>query len=120
GMRRPPARPTTRRGERGSSLEPRPGGVVAAVDLAVAVLAGAPDHPRAGRAAMGRGAERLVVAVEARAVPHGDVVALLAEVGPRRDQEVVVVGSVGLVAVEAAFAHRRVLPEERSALLGVA
>src|SRR5450755_1485814 len=44
-------------------------------------------------------------------------VALLAQTWPRYLQQEVVVGAVRIVAVQAALGHRRVLPQERSALL---
>ena len=49
---------------------------------------------------------------------HG--VALLAQHRDRRDQQGLLVGTVHVVAVEAVFAHRRVLEQERPALLRVA
>ena len=47
-------------------------------------------------------------------------VALLAEEGPRGHQQLVLVGPVRCVAVGAVLAHRRMLPQERTALLGMA
>src|SRR5262245_57938603 len=47
-----------------SALEAGAGGMVAPVHLAVAVLAGPPDHARIGRASRLRRAQRLVAAEE--------------------------------------------------------
>ena len=47
-------------------------------------------------------------------------VALLTEEGTRRDEEHLVVRAVWLVAVQAILAHRSVLPEKGTALLGMA
>ena len=50
---------------------------------------------------------------------YRQVVALLTQVRTRPDEELVVVGPVRLMTVQAALAHRRVFPEERSPLFGV-
>ena len=46
-------------------------------------------------------------------------VTLLAQERQRRDEQLLVIRAVRLVAVQAALAHRRVLPQERAALLRV-
>ena len=47
-------------------------------------------------------------------------VASLAQVGPLGNQQLLVIGPVRIVAVQAAFPNRRMLPEERPAFLRVA
>ena len=85
----------------------------------MAVLARTPDHARALPAAEKRTSCRLAVPVEGAVVTDRQVVALLAEIRSRGDQQLVVVGSVRLMTVRAIFANRRVLPQHRPALLGV-
>src|SRR5256886_14829182 len=94
--------------------------MVAAVDLAMAVLAAAPDHARVLRAAAKLRRRALVSAEELPGVQGRRDVALLADVGTRRDEQLVVVRAVRRVAIHAALAHRLVLPQEGSALFGVA
>src|SRR5262245_48872838 len=83
------------------------------------VLARAANHTRALPSAGESAGSRLAVTVEGTGVDPR-VVALLAEIRSRGDQQLVVVGSVGLVAVDAVLADRRVLPQHRAALLRVA
>src|SRR6185503_1298845 len=94
----------------------RAAGRIAAVDVLVAVLAGVLHGAVAGR---GGRARRVDVAVEGSRVPRVQV-APLAEPRLLGDQHLVVVGAVRVVAVQAVLPHRRVLPEERPALLRVA
>src|SRR5690606_11753884 len=103
-----------------SPLVPRAGRMIAAVDLRVAVLARTPDHALARRAAEQRRAGGLLRAVDLPRMADRRVVALLAQDRPGDLQQLVVIRSVRVVAVQAALAHRPVLPEERVALLGVA
>src|SRR5687767_9882883 len=95
--------------------------MVAAVHGGMAVDAGAVEQPVAGE-----GARRLVLerrhaqaVVESARVP-GVGVALLAQIRDGGALELQVVRAVGRVAVEAALPHRRVLPQERPPLLGMA
>src|SRR4029453_12718876 len=83
------------------------------------VLAGAANHARALPSAGEGAGSRLAVTVEL-AGGYSRVVALLAEIRSCGDQQLVLVGSVGLMAVDAVLADRRVLPQHRAALLRVA
>src|SRR5262245_45814579 len=94
--------------------------MIAAMNLGVAVLAGPPDDARTLSSSQQRTSGRLAVAVERAVVPHRQVVALLAEVGTRRHEQLVMVRPMRLMAVDATLADGRVLPEERPSLLGVA
>ena len=105
---------------RASALETGTRRVVAAVDLRVAVLAGASDDAWALASAEQRAGSRLSVAVERAVVAHSEVVALLAEIRPRRDEQLVVVGPMRLMTAEATLTDRRVFPEERPAFFGMA
>src|SRR4029453_16743596 len=95
--------------------------MVAAGDRGVAVQAGASGQPVAGQRV-----RRLVLETPgAQPVVHrpgvaGIGVALLAEERHRRALQLEVIRAVRRVAVQAALAHRRMLPKERPALLGVA
>src|SRR6185436_2975265 len=91
---------------------------VGAVDRDVAVPAGMLRGPvaHAGDGGSGGAVARVV---EGAGVTRVEVAAL-AEEGLLRDQHLVVVRPVGVVAVQAVLAHGRVLPEERAALLRVA
>src|SRR5262249_40077695 len=86
----------------------------------MAVLARAADHPRIGRAAQQLRLRALVGAEGLARVGRRRRVALLAEVWARREEHGLVVRAVRLVAIEAVLAHRRVFPQERAALFGVA
>src|SRR5688572_33336258 len=79
----------------------------------MAVLARAPDHARTLSSPLQRTGGRLAVPVERAAVPDRQVVTLLAQIGPRPYQQLVMVGAMRLVTVDAALADGRVLPEER-------
>src|SRR5262245_13648550 len=95
--------------------------MVAAMDLRVAVLARASDDARALAAARLLSRCRGLARVVKRArMAERRTVALLADERPRPDEQEVVVGAVGRVAIEAALAHRGVLPKEWAALLGMA
>src|SRR5262245_11540103 len=87
-------------------------GVIRAVDLRVAVDAGPADDPVAAGVQL-RGV------VDRRGMAAADVAALTQH---RRlgDEQAVVVRTVRIVAAGAVFTPRRVLPDERSPLLGVA
>ena len=93
--------------------------MVAAVHLRVAVLARASDHARALPATEKRAGGRLSITVERAVVPDGQVVALLAQIRPRGDEELVVIGAVWLVTADAVLTDRRVFPQHRPAFLGV-
>ena len=95
--------------------------MIAAVNLRVAILAGAARHALAGSTA--RQLPRccgLIGAEECPRVPDRQVVALLAKVGSCCDQQLVVIGAMDCVAVGAVLTHGCVLPQERPALFGVA
>src|SRR5690242_10460251 len=89
--------------------------MVAAMDGRVAVDAGPVEDAVAGPRLVGQGG----AVVEGPRVARVRV-ALLAEVGDRGLLQLLVVRAVRGVAVQAALAHRRVLPEKRPALFGVA
>src|SRR6187551_3617567 len=103
-----------------SSLEPRARRMVAAMNLRVTVLARTADHARALRASLRRRGGGLRRVVEEARVAGRHVMTLLAQIGPRSDEEHVVVRAVRLMTIGAALAHRRVLPQERPTLLRVA
>ena len=105
----------------GSALEPRAGGMIAAVNLRVAVLAGASRQALAA-GTTGQLADRcrLIGAEESAGMPDRQVMALLAKVGPCGDEELVVIGAMYGVAVGAVLAYRCVFPQERPAFFGVA
>src|SRR5262245_33182782 len=87
-------------------LEPCSRRIVRAVNLRMAVLARVRDHePRPWIARLRVPAQRM---------------ALLAQARPRHVEHVFVVGAVRIVAVEAVLTHRRMVVEERPALLRVA
>src|SRR5262249_6831414 len=92
--------------------ELRAGRVIRAVNLRMAVHAGASNHAVAA-------AGHLRSVVDRRRMPAADV-ASLAEHRRLRDEHAVVVRTVRIVAAGAVLAAGRVLPEERAALLGVA
>ena len=58
-------------------------------------------------------------AVDAAGMEVGNVT-LLAQIGLPADQQILVIGTVRCMAIRAVFLHRCVLPEERSAFLGMA
>src|SRR5688572_8359782 len=97
------------------AVEARAGGMVRAMDLRVAVAAVAVHRALVrARAARQVGARHQVGGVE-----HVRV-ALLAEERARDREQALVARAVRHVAAEAVLAHRRVLPDERAALLRVA
>ena len=104
----------------GSALEALTSRMIAAMDLRVAVLAGAPDHAWTLSSSLQRTGGRLPVPVERAVMTDRQVVALLAQVRARPDEQLVMVGTMWLMAVQTAFANWRVFPEKRSPLLGVA
>src|SRR6185369_17078710 len=89
--------------------------VIAAVDGCVTVEARAVEDPVARLGLVGQGG----AVVQGAGVP-GVRVALLAEERYGRLLQLEMVRAVRGMAVQAALTHRRVLPEERTALLGVA
>src|ERR1700722_2672120 len=89
------------------SLQQSAGRIVAAVNHGVTVLAGPREHLHLADAA-------------GEAVAEAAAVALVAQARPRHFQHRLVDRAVRVVAVEAVLAHRRVLEQERTALLGVA
>src|SRR6266540_247857 len=91
---------------------------IVAVDVRVAVQAGARNEPRAGRACR-RAAEALIAAV-VRAGVARPVVAVLAEIRRALVEELRVDRSVRVVAGQAVLLDRRVLVHEGAALVGVA
>lgn len=95
--------------------------MITAVNLRVAILAGASGQTLTGSAAgqlpCGGG---LIGAKERPGMPDRQVVTLLAKVGSCRNQQLVVIGAMYGVAVGAVLAHWRMFPKERSALFGVA
>src|SRR6476620_3670263 len=110
----------------GSPLESRSGRMVGAMDEDVTVEARAGRELRARRR---RG--HLLLPVDRRHIATGEVgaavdlcgvvagVALLAQIGRARLEQRRQGRAVRCVAADAAFDDRRVLPEERAALLGV-
>lgn len=95
--------------------------MVAAVYLAVAVLAGPVEQPVAGQlehiaVLCDRGG---IKTVQGAGVPRIGV-ALLAEVRPLGDQELVMGGAVRVMTGSAVLRGRRMLPEERSPFFRVA
>ena len=90
------------------------------MDLRVAVLARAPDHAWTLSSPLQRTGSRLPVPVERAVMTYREVVALLAEVGTRPHEQLVMVGTMRLMTVDAALADRRMFPEERPPLFGVA
>src|SRR5262245_50164454 len=104
---------------RDSALETGTRRVVAAVNLRVAVLTGAPDDAWTLTSAEQRAGGGLSIAVERRVMADRQVVALLTEIRPRRNEQLVVIGPVRLMTADAVLAHGRMLPEHRPALLGV-
>ena len=86
----------------------------------MAVLARAPDHAWTLSSPLQRTGSRLPVPVERAAMTYREVVALLAKVGTRPHEQLVMVGTMRLVTVDATLADRRVFPEERPPLFGVA
>jgi len=102
-----------------SALQAGAGGMIAAVDLRVAVLAGPSDDALTGRAPeLGR-ARGLTGVVERARMADRWAVALLTKLGPGTGQQLVVVRAMGVMAVHAVFPHRRVFPEHGAALLGM-
>ena len=95
------------------ALETGAGRVIAAVDLRMAVLAGTADRPIAG---CGTTTDELAGVVEVGLV-IGVVVALLALERPCDGEQLVVIGTVRIVAVQAVVADRGVHPEERPAFV---
>ena len=79
----------------------------------MAVLAGAPDHAWTLSSPQQRTGSRLPVAVEDAVMTYRQVVALPTKVGTRPYEQLVMVGTMRLMTVEAAPADRRVFPEER-------
>src|SRR5215470_5263172 len=101
-----------------SPLEARARRMVAAMNLRVAVLAGASDDARALVSAwLLRGSRGLACVVERARMAEWRAVTLLAHERPRAHEQGVVVRAVRRVAIEAALAHRGVLPQKRAALL---
>src|SRR5687767_5410478 len=94
--------------------------MIAAMDLRVAVLAGARDHAWTLSPPQQRTGSRLPFPIERAAMPHRQVVALLTKVGTRPYQQLVMVGTMRLVTVDTTLADGRVFPEERPPLFGVA
>ena len=95
--------------------------MIAAVNLRVAILAGASGQTLTGSAAGQLPCSGgLIGAEEPPGVAYRQVVALLAKVRSRCDQQLVVIGAVHGVAVGAILSHWSVLPKERPALFGVA
>src|SRR5215510_608026 len=93
---------------RPSAQKPRPARVVRTMDLLVAILALAIERE-----------DRLWIAWVAGMA--GEIgVALLAQARPRHLQHEVVHRAVRIVAIRAVLTHRRVLEQERTALLGMA
>lgn len=93
------------------------------MDGLMAVLAGVFDRPAANRGharCWNRGAgEAVGPVIERSRVPRIQVAALAKE-GTLRHQELVVVRTVGVVAVRAVLSNRSVLPKVGASLLGVA
>ena len=81
--------------------------MVRAVDHGVAVATTLVEDEPAGR-----WAQKVGAMIEA--------VALRAQLGPLDLQQELVGGAMRFMAVQAVFAHRRVFPQERAALLGMA
>lgn len=103
-----------------SALEALTSRMIAAMDLRVAVLTGAPDDARTLSSSQQRTGSRLSVSVERAVMAYRQVVALLTQIRTRPDEELVVVGAMRLMTIETAFPDRRVFPKERSPLFGVA
>ena len=100
---------------RESSVKLGPGRVVRAVDLSVTVLATSIQQPRV------RGATTAGVPSNEQIVGVTSIrMTLLAQKWPRCGQQHVVIRAVGFMAIHAVVTHRRVFPEKRSALLGMA
>jgi len=91
-------------------VETRAGRMIAAMDLRVAVLTGPVDDARALCATLQRRGRSLVGTIELARMAGGCVVALLAQIGPCGDQQLVVIRPVRLMAVGAALADGCVLP----------
>src|SRR5262245_8084396 len=94
--------------------------MIAAMDLRMAVLAGAPDHAWTLSSPLECTGSRLPIPVERAVMTHRQVVTLLTKVRTRAHEQLVVVGTMRLMTVEAALADRRMFPEKRTPLLGVA
>ena len=90
------------------------------MDLRVAVLAGTTDHAWTLSSPLQRSGSVLPFATEGAVVTHSQVVALLTKIRTRPHEQLVMVGSMRLVTVDATLADRGVLPEERPPLFGMA
>ena len=88
--------------------------------LRVTVLTGAPDDAGTLSSSQQRAGGCLPVPVERAVMTDRQVVALLAQVRTRTDEQLVVVGTMRLMTVHTALADRRVFPKERPPLFGVA
>src|SRR5262249_40404820 len=97
-----------------SSLETRSRRAVRAVDLCVAVRAGAIDQTHIGQ----RTVRHVAPGQQLRGMADLRVT-LLAKDRPRGNEQLLVVGAVRRMAGEAVFPHRRMLEQERTALLSV-
>jgi len=93
--------------------------MIAAMDLRVAVLTGAADHARTLSSSQQRTGRRLSVPVERAVMADRQVVALLAQVRTRPHEQLVMVGTMRLVTVDAVLADGRMFPEKRPPLLRV-
>ena len=94
--------------------------MITAVNLHVAVLAGALDDARALATAKRGAFRRLSGAEELTGMAAGGVVTLLTEIRPGGDEQLLVIGTVRLVAVQTAVTNRGVFPNERPSTLGMA
>ena len=89
--------------------------MVRAVDLSVTVLTTPIQQPRVrGATAAGVPSNKQIVGVTSIRMT------LLAQKWPRCGQQHVVIRAVGFMAIHAVVTHRRVFPEKRSALFGMA
>lgn len=89
--------------------------MIGAMNLRMAVLATSPHHPCVRKRTRRKAStgQEVVHVTDHR-------VALLTQYGPGRDQELFVIGTVGLMATETILAYRSMFENERSALLGMA
>lgn len=94
--------------------------MIAAMNLRMAVLTRTPWQALTRRAA-GKLARcgRLVATEKSTRVANRQVVALLAKIGTRGDQEFVVIRAVHRMTVDATLTHRCVFPQKRATLFGM-